>query len=410
MSEFSPGASAANHLAIYIPTLAGGGAERSMLRLAADWVSRGYKVDLVLNRIKGEYESHLPAGVRVIELKRGKKWWARLAVMRAYPKDFFKVVMPVLLARKPIMTLRYLTGLADYLKEHEPRALLSALFYANLLAIWAKELSGVQTRICISQHTTLSKQIERGISTPGEQWRWQFLPNLVKSCYVRAAAIITVSSGAAEDLAKIIGATGKPICTIYNPVVTSQLNDLSMEEVDHPWFQDNQVPVILGAGRLEAVKDFSTLIRAFKRVREQRMARLVIIGDGSLKIELKKQICSLGVENDVQLLGWVDNPYAYMSRASVFVLSSIWEGLGNVLIEAMACGCPVASTDCPNGPREILEGGRYGPLTPVGDDEALSNVVMELLESSIDLRGLKERAYSFSVDVAAKRYLETLLD
>jgi glycosyltransferase involved in cell wall biosynthesis len=186
--------------------------------------------------------------------------------------------------------------------------------------------------------------------------------------------------------------------------------------VAHRWFRPAAPPVVLAVGSLSARKDFPTLVRAFARVRAERDCRLVILGQAASpkKTEEKRGglmalAGSLGVAADIDLPGFVTNPYAYLARAAVFVLSSAHEGLPGVLIEALACGCPVVSTDCPSGPAEILDGGRFGALVPVGDDQAMAAAIATTLDRPIEAATLRERATLFDVDRAVDRYLELLL-
>ncbi|NLO89188.1 MAG: glycosyltransferase, partial [Clostridia bacterium] len=188
-------------------------------------------------------------------------------------------------------------------------------------------------------------------------------------------AVVAVSQGVADDLVKTTGLMRELIKVIYNPIVTPELLEKAKESIGHPWFKPGQPPVILSAGRLTAAKDFPTLIHAFARVRAERLARLMILGEGEERPNLESLVRELGLESDVSMPEFVENPYAYMARAAVFVLSSAWEGFGNVLVEAMAVGTPVVSTDCPSGPAEILEGGKWGKLVPVGDVEKLAKAL-----------------------------------
>jgi glycosyltransferase involved in cell wall biosynthesis len=237
----------------------------------------------------------------------------------------------------------------------------------------------------------------------------RFRLSLARHFYPRADAIIAVSNGIADDLAQVTGLPRERITTIYSPVITPELQEKARAPLDHPWFAQGSPPVLLGVGRLVPQKDFPTLLKAFARVRAVRKARLVILGEGIRRMELETLVRELGVAADVTLPGFVANPFPYMAGASVFVLSSAWEGLPGVLIEAMACGCPVVSTDCPSGPAEILDGGAYGPLVPVGNDEALAKAILSVLETPPDPERLRVRAALFSVDRAADRYLEVLL-
>jgi glycosyltransferase involved in cell wall biosynthesis len=239
---------------------------------------------------------------------------------------------------------------------------------------------------------------------------------LARRSYLTADAIVTVSHGVADDLALHAGIPRERITTIYNPVVTPDLLDKAQAPLDHPWFTPGAPPVVLGVGRLHAQKDFPTLLKAFARVRAKQEARLMILGEGKnarkntvQRTALTALAAQLGVAADVALPGFVDNPFAYMARAAVFALSSAWEGLPGVLIQAMACGCPVVSTDCPSGPAEILENGEYGSLVPVGDDLSLANAILSTLNAPPARDRLQARAAMFSVDRTADRYLEVLL-
>lgn len=195
---------------------------------------------------------------------------------------------------------------------------------------------------------------------------------------------------------------------IHNPVVTPKLFEQAKEPIDREWFKDGAPPVILGVGRLSLQKDFPTLIRAFTIVRKQLPARLMILGEGEERPQIEAMIKELGLASEVALPGFVSNPYAFMSRAAVFVLSSVYEGLPTVLIEAMAVGTPVVSTDCPSGPREILGFGKYGMLVPVRDFEALANAIVTTLSDQTDVEGLRQQAQKFSLENTVNGYLELI--
>jgi glycosyltransferase involved in cell wall biosynthesis len=271
-----------------------------------------------------------------------------------------------------------LPGLVRYLRRERPEALLSAMHHANTVAIWARQISGVPTRILVSIHNTTSVSLHKA-----RHLRANLLSYLAGRFYPYADAIIAVSKGVAEDFSNISGIPLDRINIIYNPVVVPELFERAKEQIEHPWFAPGQPPVILGVGRLTRQKDFQTLIRAFEIVRRERFVRLVILGEGEERPQLETMIKELGLEEDVALPGFVTNPYAYMARAAVFVLSSAWEGLPTVLIEALACGCPVVSTDCPSGPAEILKNGKYGLLVPVGDTFALGKAITKTLETPL---------------------------
>ena len=216
--------------------------------------------------------------------------------------------------------------------------------------------------------------------------------------------IVTVSDGVADNAALKLGIPRERISRIYNPVVSAEIAELARAVPDHPWMSDDGPPVILGAGRLARVKDFPTLLRAFRRVSRNREVRLIILGEGSWRRRLENMIRKMGLQEKVSLPGWVPNPYAFMSRASLFVLSSKQEGLPGVLIQALACGCPCVSTNCPAGPAEILDNGRFGPLVPVGNDSALAEAMERVLDSPPDKDALLARAQEFSFDASVELY------
>lgn len=344
-----------------------------MLRLADEFARRGHRVDLVVNHDKGAYAGQISPRLRfVATLTPQNKWAARATIARVCRGDIDVLLRPILLAPTPVMGLRYVASLADYLRRERPAVMISALFYANLGAIWERRLAGVGTRLIATLRNNLSCLMADGERRPGERLRWQYLPSLWRRFYAEADRIASVSEGVAQDLAATTQLERKSIATIYNPAFMPGLLDRACERLDDKWFEPGAPPVILAAGRLEAQKDFTTLIRAFTRLRRGRPARLVILGEGQLRETLHAEAAAQGVAGAVRLPGWVDNPDPYMRAASVFVLSSAWEGLSAVLIEAMACGCSVVSTDCPSGSREILRDGRFGPLPVVGDVSAIA--------------------------------------
>lgn len=360
------------HLALFLPSLRGGGAERVMLILAEAFAQRGFCVDLVLAKAEGPYLKDVSKKVRVVDLNAGR-------------------------------VIKSLPALVRYLRSKKPDAMLSAMGHANIVAVWARSLAMVSTRVVVSEHNNLSLSVQNASS------KWErFMLWLMRFFYPRANGIIAVSKGVADDLARVIGLPRERITVIYNPVVTPELSQKAQEPIDHPWFRQGEPPVILGIGRLTRQKDFPTLIRAFALVRRERLARLMIFGEGEKRHDLEELSKQLGIDADVDMPGFVDNPYKYMSRVAVFVLSSAWEGLSNVLIEAMACGCPVVSTDCPSGPGEILKNGKYGKLVAVGDAAALAEAMVVTLDdpNPSDVARLTQ---DFGVEQAVEGYLKVLV-
>jgi glycosyltransferase involved in cell wall biosynthesis len=359
-------------LAIYAPDMVVGGAERSVLKLAGGFIDRGYPVDLVLSVAQGPLLAEVPEGVRLVDLK----------------------------ARRVLTSL---PALMRYLKREKPDAMLSIL-HANLVALWARRLAGASTRLVVSERNTLSVESHeyRG------DLRMRNLPRLVRRYYPWADGIVAVSKGVAVDLVQVTGLPQERVRVIYNPIVTPAMQAKACEPLDDAWLNPSEPPVILAVGRLSVQKDFASLIRAFARVRQSSLARLLILGEGEERSHLETLVRRLGLLNDVRMPGFVPNPYPYMCRADLFVLSSRWEGLPGVLIEALYCGTPLVATDCPSGPREILADGRYGTLVPVGDQDAMVQAILDSLNGNGKPTPL-ESWQPFTLDEAVNQYLEVML-
>jgi glycosyltransferase involved in cell wall biosynthesis len=332
-------------LAIFFHDFGVGGAERVMLQLARGFIDLGYPVDLVIGRAEGPLISEVHPRARIIDLEAGN------------PLTMF-------------------VKLIQYLRTERPNALLSPFEVTSVIAIIAKRISRVSTRVIIRISVHISKN---------KRTKWKkILEKLVLSnVYPLADGIVTVSRGAAQDLSIYTGISPARIRVINNPVISDELLQAAQQPVNHPFFNADHVPVILGVGRLTEQKDFPTLIRAFDILRKKTPARLIILGDGEEKLVLEKLIRSSGLQDMVDLFGFELNPFAFMKKASVFVLSSKWEGLPGVLIQALACDCPVVSTDCLSGPSEILQDGQYGYLVPVEDAEAIASAIESVLGGDV---------------------------
>lgn len=361
-------------IALFLPSLHGGGAERVMLTLANAMSARGYAVDLVLGTADGAYLKDVSPTLRIIDLKCKR-------------------------------VIRALVPLARYLRQQRPKAMLSALNHANIIAITANTFAGGKTRLVVSEHSTISVEASRARTLAAK-----VIYLLISKTYRQADGVIAVSKNAAEDLQHFSRLPAGSVRAIYNPFDLGFIARQAERAPEHPWLAPGQPPLVIAIGRLTEPKDFPVLIRAFARVRAQRVARLLILGEGELRIELSALIAKVGLTNaDVQLPGFVPNPFSYLARSSVFVLSSRWEGLPSVLIEAMACGTPVVSTDCPSGPREILEDGRWGPLVPPGDVESLAQAIESVLATPRDLLpDVRTRAKDFDQRIAVDAYLDAL--
>jgi glycosyltransferase involved in cell wall biosynthesis len=372
------------HLAFLVSGFSTGGVPRIMSQLAGAFADRGHRVDLVAVSVKGPTSRAVPGNVRLIDLD---DWWVR-------PIPRFR--------RRSVRAVLSSAALARYLRSEGPEVLLSGGNYPNFAAVAGRWLGRSSTRVVLSHHSDLSREAGK---KPFVRWT-------VRHLYPRCDRVVTVSQGVADELVDKGGVPASRITTIYNPVVSPEIRSRLGEEVDHPWLQPGQPPVVLGIGRLHAQKDFPTLLRAFARIREQREAKLLILGVGKHERHRNALLAlgaDLGIEQDMDLPGFLPHPFAIMARASVFVLSSAWEGLPTALIEAMACGCPVASTNCASGPAEILDQGKYGPLVPVGDDAALARAALELIANPPERSLLQARAEMFSVDSSVDRYSEVLL-
>lgn len=377
-----------------------------MLHLVKSFLEQGRRVDLLLCRARGPLLDGVPKAVRILELKPTSGLRGRLMAALADPSGVWSLLRPVLLPVKIDPDLRHIVSLRRYLKEVRPDVVLSALTYTNLIALWARRLAGVPIPVVVSERIAFSVHMKHEGRHRG--WRWRFVLPAVGHAYRASEGIVAVSDSVARDLGDHTQICRKNIKTIYNPVVSRTLYQLAAKPFHHPWFESGLPPVILAVGRLIPQKDFQTLIRAFAMLRARPQVRLIILGEGKQRGELESLAQDLGVADDVEMPGFVSNPYQYMAQAGVFVLSSRYEGLPGVLIQALACGCPVISTDCPGGSAEILERGRYGHLVPVGDDEALRDAITSVLDNPPDRNELIKRASLFSVERASQQYLDYL--
>jgi glycosyltransferase involved in cell wall biosynthesis len=274
--------------------------------------------------------------------------------------------------------------------------------HANLVAVWAARLAGRVVPVIVTEHNTLSQETSRQSRLSGKLW-----PHLLRTFYPWATTIVAVSRGAADDLARTSGLPRDRVEVVYNPVITPTMMALARQAPDHPWFAAGQPPVILGVGRLTRQKDFATLLRAFAEVRRQRPARLLILGEGEDRPALEALATELAVADDLALPGFQENALAFMAGSAVFALSSAWEGLPTVLIEALAAGTRVVSTDCPSGPREILQDGRLGALVPVGNAAALAAAILEAMDRPTSVVP-PDALTPFTRDASVDHYLQVI--
>ena len=340
------------------------------LNLAEGLLERGVKVDLILVQADGPLTSEIPAGCRVFDLDAGHA-----------SRSLFK--------------------LAIYLKNEKPGVLVSSQTHLNVVAVLARLLQGRKIRLILREHVTIESVAQNALRLPDK-----VLPMLASLFYRLADKIILVSKDTAEHFQKATNLPENKIKVIYNPVVSRKMIEQSHTPPGHDWFDRPNSTLLLSAGRLTAQKDFATLLRAFSLVRTSLPSvKLIILGEGEERSKLEQLSRELKIEKDVQLPGYVLNPFTYMAHADLFVLSSRWEGFANVLVEAMACGTPVVSTDCPSGPAEILQNGKYGELVPVNNPSALAEAIKVELASPHDRRLLIQRANEFSVENSLTQYI-----
>jgi glycosyltransferase involved in cell wall biosynthesis len=354
MKDFAQG----SPIVVFTRWLEGGGAERVAVNLVNEFISKGYPVDLVLQYRVGPYLDEVDHRVNIVELNRRVRFGLR--------------------------------GLLRHLRRRRPLALLAVQTEANVLGIIAWRLSGFSGRVVVSEQTSL---VSAG-------WTRRLAIALT---YGRADRAVACSDALGTELTRL-GVPESKVKTIPNPV-----SDAVEAFVAEPGpVKDRGQTMIVGTGRLEPQKDFETLVRAFALLRRDSDASLWILGEGPERPRLESLAAELGVTAHVHLPGFVTPPWEIMSRASVFVLSSRWEGWPNVLVEALGLGIPVVATDCPTGPVEILDGGRFGKLVPVGDVEAMAGAIADTLASPPSDSVLRARSREWTVERIADCYLEEL--
>lgn len=355
-------------IAIYLPDLSGGGTERLHLGLAPLFVNAGYEVTLLLDQLRGDLIGAIPETVKVEVLGANRQ-------LAALPR------------------------LLKFLNRIKPDILITNMEHMSVVAICARLLSSSRTRIVVCQHNTLSEQAKRN------DLRFRLLPQMFRFLLPRADAIVAVSAGVADDLTKSCGVSRDRISVIHNGVIGSDFETRSKGRVLDYWSEAPDQKSIIAVGRMVPQKDYANLLQAFAIASKRADLRLLILGDGPERAKLLALRDALGLRLKVQMPGFLENPLPYIANADLLVLASRFEGFGLVLAESLACGTPVVSTDCPSGPAEILERGRFGRLVPVGDAPALAEAILSALESNVDREALIQRGREFSTDRCARHYL-----
>lgn len=387
----------AAHLAFLLGKLRVGGAERIVLDLCGELAARGDRIDLLLVKGTGGLGDRVPDGVRVVELGVAGSLAGMPSVLRRLPPR-------VAFGEGTPSMLRSTSRLARYLRAEAPDALLATLRGPCLMAIWARRDARSDARVVVrlANHATRQARDETG------PFKRRY-PEWIRRFYPDADRVVAVAQGMAEDLVANVGLAPETVEVIHNPIDAERIASRAREAPERDWPRDDGLPVLVTAGRLEPQKDHRNLLRAFARLRERRDARLLVLGDGSLRQGLVAEASELGLADRVSFPGRVDNPHAYFARAAAFVLSSVFEGFPNVLLEALACGCPVVSTDCPSGPSEILSRPELGALVPPGDPDALADAMLAVLDAPPDPSVLRAHAATFDLKETATRYRDVML-
>ena len=359
-------------IALFLPNLSGGGAERITVYLAEGFAKKGFQTDLVLSQAIGPYLSQVSPDVNLVDL------------------DVPRALLSV-------------KSLAHYLRAKKPTAIISALNYTNLLALLAARLSGFRGKTIVTIHNQLTVPSEKSPSLKAK-----VIMSLMRRFYSIADEIVAVSNGVADDASSVLNLRRDRVKTIYNPVISDAVLARGKEMPNDDWLKTPGPPVALAIGRLHEQKDFPNLLRAFRHVRDKLECRLIILGEGPDRPELESLVRELKLENSVKLPGFVDNPYAYLNYANVFVLSSKWEGLPTVLIEALAFGKAIVSTNCKSGPDEILQNGEFGALVPIGDSKALAEAIHKAMLAPIQYNAVQARK-RFTYERSIESYLDLIL-
>jgi glycosyltransferase involved in cell wall biosynthesis len=355
---------------LFVYSTRGGGAEKVMIRVGNELHTRGHEVELIVVENTGPYRNIITPGVDIKNIDGSN-------------------------------TVTIMYNLWRYIQENKNAdVLLSTMEIPNIVSVAATRFPSTVPVILRIANTNSSK-IRSG--------RHRMIPEVKRIVYPYAESIIAVSEDTARDVSDITGVNYNKVRIINNPSYDSKILEQAQEPINHDWINNPTKDVVISVGSLKTQKDYSTLIRSVNRINKKRNIYLVILGKGNLENNLKNLSKNLGIQDRVSFPGFVDNPYAYMRKADVFVLPSAWEGFPNVVVEAMACGTPVVCTDCPGGSSNILKNGVYGPLVPVGDYNAMAEAIDSVMSDSIDENRLISRAQEFSINKIADKYEEALV-
>ncbi|MCH7400525.1 glycosyltransferase [Belliella kenyensis] len=344
-----------------------GGVQRMMVNVANFFDHKGDEVTFFLARDQGQYRENLNPGVKILSAETDNRF-----------KLLFK--------------------LRTLLRKHEFDTMFTAVPHFNIIALLAKAFANANCKLILSER---SNTLEEFKESPWGMYKLSFF--LIPILYRFANGIVAVSHGVADDLAKVALISKKNISVIYNPAFNRQMHLNRHLEVAFPWPKDEETKFLIGVGRLTPQKDFGTLIQALNYIPNPKV-KLIIVGEGDELEKLTAYSEALGLTDRVFFAGFQLNPIAWIAKCDVFVLSSLWEGFGNIVVEALAAGVTIVSTDCKSGPSEIIEQGKYGYLTPVGNPEEMAKTIQRALESPMDMAAQISRAEMFDVDIILKNY------
>jgi len=355
-------------ISFFSPNLEGGGAERIIAILATYLSKEAYNVDLLLVKSTGPYLSEIPETVNIIDFNSD-------GVIKSLPK------------------------LIKYLRSEKPDILFTSQMHSSAVAIYAAKLASVKTKIYIRQPSMLQRPFES--STLISKIKYEIIRKSLKN----ADKVVVSSQVMLNEFIRETGTNISKVKVIHNPIPLELIRKKSLVPINHAWFSKDQPPVVLAVGRLVKVKDFSTLLKAFAIVRQTHSANLVILGEGVLRPDLEDLIKSLGIEDYVYMPGFISNPYPYMKHAKLFVLSSLREGFPNSMVEAMACGTAIVSTNCNGGSSEILEDGKWGQIVSVKNPFEMADAIIKTLEDTSP-PDVTERVQDFSIDFIMKNFTD----
>ncbi len=359
---------------IYIDCLQGYGADKVLVKLANGLVEQGIDVDLIVAKKITKVNLKIDSSVNVIQLNSSR-----------------------------FNPVKNIVCLSKYIRKTQPECLLSSIHFNNVVLAIALLLSGAKAKLILRQANILEKQFKGYPSLISF-----LLYHLLKAAYKKADLLIAPSKAVAFDMKKYLKAKQDKLKVIHNPTVTPDIFEKAKEDINHKWFDSNH-QIILSIGRLKPQKDFATLLRAFAKVKQNlKSAKLIILGEGPLRQELEDLAIQLKIEKDVDLVGFKQNPYSFIANADLFVSSSIYEGLPNVIIEAFALNQKIIATNAPGGSAEILQDGLYGELVPVGNPNVMAEAIEKNLTERSSISRKPRPRHIFNQTEQVNKYIATI--